>query len=358
MKCLLTHKKDTTCSTCTFKNCINSTIRHDHGILACPNLLVQLASEAKVTDATAISVNTTKRSCSVALPSLTAQIESSTQDATLKVVGVLLDTAAQQSLIHRSVVERLGIKPIRQEFTSLVGFGMTRPVTKAYDVVQVKLFKNNYQHTSTITCLVVDRHPAVCKMTGLCLLAKKLAKKGADIGDVRLLNQKVDVLYSDILLGADYYMSVYCAQKPPVKLLGHYLLNTIFGQCIIGKIAGSTKLVESTAVSQLSIVHVATDGIVEEDFEESVDSLNRNPIISEESQFSDKVVCGSIGSNGCIAKLSHTDKINLSVAQTAENSKTQFNSKENMVPEILDTNIGAFTVHSQQSSIIDIGAKI
>ena len=235
---------------------------------------------------------------------------------------------------------------------------MTRPVTKAYDVVQVKLFKSNYQHTSTITCLVVDRHPAVCKMTGLCLLAKKLAKKGADIGDARLLNQKVDVLYSDILLGADYYMSVYCAQKPPVKLLGHYLLNTIFGQCIIGKIAGSTKLVDSTAVSQLSIVHVATDGIVEEDFEESVDSLNRNPIISEESQISDNVVCGSIESNGCIAKLSHTDKINLSVAQTAINSKFHFSSKENRVPETVDSNVRTDPVHSPQSSNIDIGASV
>ena len=136
------------------------------------------------------------------------------------------------------------------------------------------------------------------------------------------------------------------------------MLNTIFGQCIIGKIAGSTKLMDSTAVSQLSIVHIATDSVVEGDFEESVDSLNRNPIISEESQISDKVVCGSSESNDCIAKFSHTDKINLSVTQTANISKTNFEGKENMVPEILDTNGRACSVHSPQSSNIDIGAQI
>merc|ERR1712240_496786 len=116
--------------------------------------------------------------------------------------------------------------------------------------------------------------------------------------------------------------------------------------------------VDSTAVSQLSIVHVATDGIVEEDFEESVDSLNRNPIVSEESQISDNVVCGSIESNGCIAKLSHTDKIKLSVTRTAINSKFHFSSKENRVPETVDSNVRTDPVHSPQSSNFDIGASV
>ena len=80
-----------------------------------------------------------------------------------------MDTAAQQSLIHCEVVERLGIVPIRQEYTTLVGFGMARPISKNYDVVRVKLFKSGYIQKSSITCLVVDRPPAVCNMTGLSL---------------------------------------------------------------------------------------------------------------------------------------------------------------------------------------------
>ena len=43
-------------------------------------------------------------------------------------------------------------------------------------------------------------------MTGINQLAKKLAKRGADIVDSRLLNMKSDILQSEILVGADYYV--------------------------------------------------------------------------------------------------------------------------------------------------------
>ena len=69
-------------------------------------------------------------------------------------------------------------------------------------------------------------------------------------------------------------------------------------------------------------------------------------------------VCGSTESNGCIGKLSHTDKFSLSVSQTAIHSKTYCSSKENMVPEILDTKVRTCAVHSPQSSNIDMGAQI
>ena len=211
-----------------------------------------------INNSKAVTVTTNKRNCLVALPTLTAQIECLINDKSLQVVGVLLDTAAQQSLIHRNVVERLGIEPIRQEYTTLVGFGMSKPIAKNYDVVRVKLYKPGYSQKSAITCLVVDRPPAICSMTGISQLAKKLAKRGADIADTRLLNMKSDILQSGILVGADYYMNIICPNKPPTRLLGNYLLNTIFGQCLIGKISGSTRLTDAKTVSQLSIVNIAT----------------------------------------------------------------------------------------------------
>ena len=61
---------------------------------------------------------------------------------------------------------------------------MTRPMAKNYDVVRIKLIKSCYPGHSIITCLVVERPPAICKMTGICQLAKKLSKRGADIGDI------------------------------------------------------------------------------------------------------------------------------------------------------------------------------
>ena len=91
-------------------------------------------------------------------------------------------------------------------------------------------------------------------------------------------------------------MAITCPNKPPTRILGSYLLNTVFGQAIMGKIAGSTKLDDSKTVSHLSIVHVATDfndgrndlhnpGLLSSD--ECLDSVNGNEIISEFSSFSD-----------------------------------------------------------------------
>ena len=293
IKCLLVHRPGDSCVKCVNKEC---TSQDTHGIMACPSILAKLAKQTSGDDnSKAIKVTTSKRSCSVALPTLTAQIESSVKDKSLQVVGVLMDTAAQQSLIHREVVTRLGIVPIRQEFTTLVGFGMSRPVSKLYDVVRIRLFKNGYQQKSTVNCLVVDRPPAICNMTGLCQLAKKLAKKGADIGDSRLLNQKQDVLTSDILIGADYFMTISCPQKPPTRLMGNYLLHTIFGQCLIGKISGSTRFTDDKSVSQLSIVHVATqNGMIDNSHlpgllstDENLETFNGNEIVTEFSSFSD-----------------------------------------------------------------------
>ena len=173
---------------------------------------------------------------------------------------------------------------------------MSHPVAKFYDVVRLKLIKPGYAQNITISCLVVDKTPAVCNMVGICQLAKKLQKRGADIADVRLLNQKRDVLTNDILLGADYFMSVNRVNVPPTRILSTYLLNTIFGQCIIGKIPGSTKLANSDAINTLSVVHVATGNIGGRDelhhpkllsCDETLDSFNVDEVVSEFSSFSD-----------------------------------------------------------------------
>ena len=153
--------RDSTITGCTFQD--------THGALTCPFILNKLNPQTS-NDSKAITVTTNKRNCLVALPTLTALVECSIDDKSLQKVGVLLDTAAQQSLIHRAVVERLGIEPIRQEYTTLVGFGMSKVIAKNYDVVRLKLFKPGYSQKSTITCLVVDKHPAICNMAGVLSL--------------------------------------------------------------------------------------------------------------------------------------------------------------------------------------------
>ena len=174
-KCLFQHgKNQKSCVECMNKDC---TSKNTHSILSCPLILAQLAPKSSNSpDTKVVKVTTNKRSCSVAIPTLTAQVDLPTNDKSLQAVGILLDTAAQQSLINREVVKRLGIKPIGQEYTTLVGFGMSRPIAKSYDIVRVKLVENGYEHHSFITCLVVYRPPAICNMTGICQLAIKLSK--------------------------------------------------------------------------------------------------------------------------------------------------------------------------------------
>ena len=75
---------------------------------------------------------------------------------------------------------------------------------------------------------------------------------------------------------------------PTTRVLGTYLLDTIFGQCIVGKISGSTRLMDSKTVNTLSISQVATNhcpGLLQ--INEGLDSFNTNEITSEFSELSD-----------------------------------------------------------------------
>ena len=129
-----------------------------------------------------------------------------TADRSLASVSGLLDTAAQTSFVSREVVDRLQLKLYRHEFTTLVGFNMSKPVAKAYEVVKIPLIKPGYSQRVTISCLVIEKSPAKSNMTGLSQLAKKLQKKGADIADSRLLNQQVtyQVLLTSALVEQSY----------------------------------------------------------------------------------------------------------------------------------------------------------
>ena len=119
----------------------------------------------------------------------------------------MLDTAAQQSLVSRQVVENLGIKPIGKEFTTLVGFGSSKPKPKFYDIVNLTLYKPGFAGKARIQALVVDGSPSICAMPGVCMFAKRLQKLGVKLADSRLVNQKSDILTSDLLVGMDYLFS-------------------------------------------------------------------------------------------------------------------------------------------------------
>ena len=70
----------------------------------------------------------------VALPTAMVLVESNVKDISLKSTSILLDCESQQTLVSRQVVDNLGIKTVGREFTTLVGFGSSKPKPQYYDV--------------------------------------------------------------------------------------------------------------------------------------------------------------------------------------------------------------------------------
>ena len=66
---------------------------------------------------------------------------------------------------------------------------------------------------------MVDGPPSTCSMSGACLFAH-LQRLGVKFGDIRLLNQKTDILSLDILVGMDYYCACVNKSVLPYQKLG------------------------------------------------------------------------------------------------------------------------------------------
>ena len=93
---------------------------HSHGTLACPlRLALAQANNSDVTGVTTkqndavnvLNINNSNTMRAVALPTAIVLIESSVKDPSLRSTPILLDCAAQQSLISRKVVDALQLHP-------------------------------------------------------------------------------------------------------------------------------------------------------------------------------------------------------------------------------------------------------
>ena len=143
-----------------------------------------------------------------------------------------------------------------------MGFGSSKPKPQYYDVVRLTLYKPGFAGKARVTALVVDKPPSVCTMTGVCNFAKRIQKLGVKLADSRLLNQKSDVLTSDLLIGMDYFWACVNKSVLPEQKLGMYLLQTLWGKALAGKIPGSVKQLSPSAVSTLNISHMSADSMV------------------------------------------------------------------------------------------------
>ena len=126
----------------------------------------------------------------VGLPTAIVLIESSVKDLSLKSTSILLDCAAQQSLISRKIVDALQLQPFDRKYTTLVGFDSPKPIPQFYDVVKLTLYKPGFAGKANITALVVESAPSVCSMPGAACFAKRLQKVGFQLADSRLIHTK------------------------------------------------------------------------------------------------------------------------------------------------------------------------
>ena len=124
------------------------------------------------------------------------------------------------------------------------------------------LYKPGFAGKANITALVVDSAPSVCSMPGAACFAKRLQKIGVQLADSRLIHAKTDVLTSDLLVGMDYFWACVNKSKLPEQKLGMYLLRSLWGNCLAGKIPGSVKKFTPTAVSTLTIANVNSHSLV------------------------------------------------------------------------------------------------
>ena len=299
-KCILEHKNE--CRPCQTKDCTDV---KSHGTLACPIRITLAeakgsknvntwASEQKDKNVNVVNIEHLNKMRAVALPTAVVLVESDVSDISLKSTSILLDCAAQQTLVSRKVVDDLRIKPVGKEFTTLIGFGASKLKPQYYDVVKLTLYKPGFSGKARVTALVVEKPPSICTMTGICNFASKLHKLGVKLSDSRLLNQKSDVLTSDLLVGMDYYWECLNKSALPEKILGMYLLQTLWGKALAGKIPGSVKQMTPNTVSTLTISHISTDsmGIVPQDLntevlrdEEILDTFNADHIVERLCSF-------------------------------------------------------------------------
>lgn len=289
-KCIIEHKEGSPCSPCQTKDCTDV---KSHGTLACP-IRLACADPKKSKNVNVVNIEHLNRMRAVALPTAVVLVESNVKDSSLKSTSILLDCAAQQTLVSRKVVDDLGIKAVGREFTTLIGFGASKPKPQYYDVVRLTLYKPGFVGKARITALVIEKSPSVCTMTGICKFARKLHNLGVKLADSRYLNQKTDVLTSDVLVGMDYFWDCINKSVLPEKILGMHLLQTLWGKAIAGKIPGSVRLMAPNAVSTLNISHVSADSVVvvPQDLntevlreEEYLDTFNADNVIERLSSF-------------------------------------------------------------------------
>ena len=78
-----------------------------------------------------------------------------------RVVGVLMDNAAQRSLVTKDLVKRLGIKILSKVRVNLLSYGSKVPENDLFGIVSITLGRNTIKPAS-LQALVVNSINPIC----------------------------------------------------------------------------------------------------------------------------------------------------------------------------------------------------
>lgn len=224
------------CNTCWFRS---------HGNQQCANLVCRLCkgnhwtaicdkkvSKGNSTATSVVSANVCERNMgSVALPTFSAPLVVGKSSYSIR---CLLDQCSQRTLVLRSLVTRFSITMIGKESLVISGYGSSNTdEEKTYDIAKFDLMVPGTRSTIPITAIVVDDLPHVT-IQGIESVVSDLKEFNVDLADRNLNCSLIDDV--SVLIGGDFYYHVVLTNKLPRCINNVWLLPTLFGECIVGKL--------------------------------------------------------------------------------------------------------------------------
>ena len=147
---------------------------------------------------------------------------------------ILLDCGSQRTYISRSLANKLGLKPEKEEELKIVTFGSSQSkVIKTHlTTVCLKLKNGEFMKIKASIVPVISGNIQrktldISSMSELDYLVKSI-----DLADI--LPSKAESTTIDLLLGNDYYLDIVMSQKMEV-LPGLYLLSSKLGWILAGR---------------------------------------------------------------------------------------------------------------------------
>ena len=220
--------------------------KHNH--LICKVKPNSLASDNKVkmqsSDASAAALNpnattwvgSTESSTSapderVALQTALARVKGRRESR----MRVLFDTGSQKTFISAKAVDRLALKPLREESLGIKTFGKSEPEVKMREVYELELEPLHNGKSVTVEAFLVDEISTISNVH-----VEEIKKNYQHLCDIYFsdVSRSEDLLEIDILIGANYLWSFHEGQVIRGGQQDPVAIKTVLGYVLSGPVKG------------------------------------------------------------------------------------------------------------------------